>query len=39
MVEAPNFEKLLRKQIISYLKKNRYEIIYDNNLNIIFKKI
>ena len=38
MVEAPHFEKLNRKKIINYLKKNKYKIIYDNTLNVIFKK-
>ena len=38
MVEAPEFEKVIRKKIINYLKLRNYSIIYDNRLNIIFKK-
>jgi len=37
MVEAPHFEKLVRKQIISFLESKDYKIIYDNTLNIIFE--
>jgi FkbM family methyltransferase len=38
MTEAPDFEKISRKKIIKYLKSKNYIIIYDNSLNIIFKK-
>jgi len=38
MVEAPSFEISLRKKLIRFLKSSNYSIIYDNNLNIIFKK-
>ena len=38
MTEAPIFEKLSREKIVNYLKKKNYTIVYDNNLNIIFKK-
>ena len=38
MIEAPHFEKLNRQIIINYLTKKKYKIIYDNTLNIIFKR-
>ena len=38
MVEAPNFEKKNKEKILNYLKLRKYSVIYDNNLNIIFKK-
>ena len=38
MIEAPNFEKINRENIFNYLKLKNYSIIFDNNLNIIFKK-
>ena len=38
MVEAPHFEKIETKKIANYLKRKRYKIIYNNTLNIIFKK-
>ncbi len=38
MVEAPDFEKILRKSITNYLKINNYKVIYDNRLNIIFER-
>tara|TARA_B100000579_G_scaffold353439_1_gene308161 strand:+ start:698 stop:1426 length:729 start_codon:yes stop_codon:yes gene_type:complete len=38
MTEAPSFEKLLKRKIISFLKTKNYSIIFDNNLNIIFKR-
>ncbi len=39
MVEAPHFEKLETKKIIKYLQCKNFKIIYNNSLNIIFKKI
>jgi FkbM family methyltransferase len=38
MVEAAHFNKMGRIKIITYLKKKNYKILYDNKLNIIFKK-
>lgn len=38
MVEAPTFDKILRNNIINYLKYKNYKIIFDNKLNIICKK-
>ena len=38
MTEAPDSEKISRTKIIKYLYSKNYIIIYDNNLNIIFKK-
>ena len=37
MVEAPDFDKIIRKKIINFLKQKNYRIIYDNKLNIIFE--
>ena len=39
MVEAPHFEKLETKKITNYLKKRNFKVIYNNTLNIIFKKL
>lgn len=39
MIEAPDFDKKIRKKILNYLKLKNYIIVYDNKLNIIFKKI
>jgi hypothetical protein len=38
-VEAPHFEKLETKKITNYLKKRNFKVIYNNTLNIIFKKL
>ena len=38
MIEAPDFEKVNRENILNYLNSKKYSIIYDNNLNLIFKK-
>jgi FkbM family methyltransferase len=38
MVEASELDISGRDQIISYLKSKNYKILYDNNLNVIFKK-
>ena len=38
MIEAPDFEKILKKNITNYLKLKRYKVIYDNRLNIIFER-
>lgn len=38
MVEAPDFDKMIRKKILSYLLLKNFKVIYDNKLNIIFKK-
>jgi len=38
MVEAPNSDEVSKKKIINYLKSKKYIIIYDNKLNVIFKK-
>jgi hypothetical protein len=38
MVEASHFDKAGRKQTINYLKLKNYKILYDNKLNVIFKK-
>ena len=38
MIEANEFEKNKKKKIINFLKLKNFKIIYDNNLNLIFKK-
>jgi hypothetical protein len=38
MIEAPVFEKMIRKNITNYLKIKNYKVIYDNRLNIIFER-
>ena len=38
MIEAPDFEKIKRKNITKYLKIKKYKIIYDNKLNIIYER-
>jgi FkbM family methyltransferase len=38
MTEAPSSEIISKRKITNYLKSKKYIIIYDNNLNIIFKK-
>ena len=37
MVEASHFDQIGREEIISYLKLKKYEILYDNKLNVILK--
>lgn len=39
MVEAPAFEKVVKRRLVNFLRLNNYKIIFDNKLNIIFKKI
>lgn len=38
MVEAVHFDRKGRRDIIKYLKMKNYKILYDNKLNVIFKK-
>lgn len=38
MIEAPDFEKIKRRNITKYLKIKKYRIIYDNKLNIIYER-
>ena len=38
MIEAPDFDRESRNEIISYLQSKNYKILYDNKLNVIFKK-
>ena len=38
MIEASDFDKEGRYEIINYLQSKNYKILYDNNLNVIFKK-
>ena len=38
MVEATDFDKEGRFEIINYLQSKNYKILFDNKLNVIFKK-
>lgn len=38
MTEAPSSEINSKRKIVNYLKSKKYTIIFDNNLNIIFKR-
>ena len=38
MIEASHLDLQNRNEIINYLELNNYKIVFDNNLNIIFKK-
>ena len=38
MIEASDFDKEGRYEIINYLQSKNYKILYDNKLNVVFKK-